>query len=73
MTTYGIYGPNSREFLTYGGLVLTHDNVEELMFLLPGSNPRPLPKSIRWEQTLPIRYHPEMASIKWPLDRKGFK
>ena len=73
MTRYGLFGAKSRDFLTYRGRILVHDNDRELAYLLPGSTPRPLPRDIPAELTLPIRLHPELAAIRWPLDRGDFQ
>lgn len=73
MTRYGLYGANSRDFLTLGGRILVHDNQHELEFLTTGAAIRELPGDIPDEQTLPISAHPELAGVTWPLNRAEFR
>lgn len=70
---YGLYGVNSRDFLTFGGRVLVHDNAAELEFLTTGAVVRAVPPSIPDDQTLPISAHPSLAGLRWPLDRRDFR
>lgn len=67
-TRFGLYGPNSHDFLTYGGQVLVHHNRAQLQFLVPGTPVRELPRDIPADQTLPIRFHPDLASVQWTAD-----
>jgi hypothetical protein len=74
VSRYALQGTTSRDLLTYGGKVLVHDNRAELEFLVAGDVrviecPRDLPP----EQTLPIRYHPQLAAVTWPLDPRNFR
>lgn len=69
---FGLYGARSRDFLTHGGLVLVHDNAAELAYLVPGAQVREVPPSIPEELTLPVRFHPDLAAVRWPLQRKDF-
>ncbi|GAA3230688.1 hypothetical protein GCM10017691_23870 [Pseudonocardia petroleophila] len=74
MKRYGLLGNRSRDFLTYGGRVLTHHNAAELEFLVPvGAQVCELPRDIPNEQTLPIAQHPSMAAVRWPLNRSEFR
>ena len=70
---YGLYGDVSHDFLTLDGRVLVHDNAAELAFLVIGATPRELPSSFPADQTLPIRLHPDLAAVRWPLDRRDFR
>lgn len=70
---YGIQGPVSGELVTYGGRVLVHDNAAELGFLLPGARVVTVPRDIPTEQTMPISAHPELAGVRFPLDRRDFR
>jgi hypothetical protein len=73
MARYGLYGAVSRDFLTYMGRILVHDNQHELAFLIPGgATVRELPRDIPDGQTMPIRSHPELAAIQWPLTKGQF-
>ncbi|MEU9819213.1 hypothetical protein ACIGG9_16020 [Pseudonocardia alni] len=73
MNRFGLYSPTTREFFTYAGRVLVHDDRAELEFLFPGSRVREVPSSIPADQTLPIRLHPDLASTTWPLRRTDFR
>jgi len=73
MTRYGLRGPVSRELLTYGGRVLTHNSVAELEFLIPGAQVVTVPRDIPPEQTMPISAHPELTGLRFPLDRRDFR
>lgn len=66
-------GSVSGELLSYRGRVLVHDNPHELEFLFPGTRVVTLPSFVTPELTMPITQHPEMASVRWPLDRKDFR
>jgi hypothetical protein len=67
MTTkrFGLYGNNSRDFLTYEGRVLVHHDRAQLEFLVKGVPVRELPPDIPDDQTLPIRFHPQMCGVEW--------
>ena len=74
MSRYALQGATSRDLLTYGGKVLVHDNRPELEFLMAGDvHIVECPRDIPPDQTLPIRYHPQLAAVTWPLDRKDFR
>ncbi len=74
MKRYGLYGVNSRDFLTYGGLVLVHDNAAELEFLIAGDAVvREIPPDLPESQTCPVRLHPNLANVRWPLSREDFR
>lgn len=72
MKRYGLWGEISRDFLTHGGKVIVHDSAAELEFLVPGTPVREVPPSVPVELTIPIRFHPDMAAVRWPLDRRDF-
>ena len=72
MKRYGLMGERSRELLTYGGRVLWHDNRAELEFLVTGAKVVELPGDIPPDQCLPIRLHPDLAAVQWPLTREQF-
>lgn len=62
------------DLLTWRGRVLVHDNADEMGFLFAGDvRVVQCPRDIPPEQTLDIRYHPNLASVRWPLDRKDFR
>lgn len=66
---FGLYGDHSKDFLSYGGQILVHHNEAQLRFLVPfGATVRELPSDIPEDQTLPIRFHPEMCGVQWTAD-----
>lgn len=78
MKRYGLYGKTSKTFLTYGGRILWHDSRDELAFLFPvarngGTQVREIPPDIPPDQCLPVRDHPDMGFVKWPLTRDQFR
>lgn len=73
MPRYGLVGARTRDFLTYSGRVLVHDNRAELEFLVPGTPVREVPPSFPPDQCLPIRHHPDLAAVQWPLNRSDFR
>ena len=70
---FGLRGAVSGELISYGGRVLVHDNAAELRFLIPGARVVNLPHHIDPEQTMPISAHPELAGVRFPLDRRDFR
>jgi hypothetical protein len=62
---FGLWGPASRDFLTYGGLVLVHHDRAQLEYLVPTTPVREVPPSIPADQTMPIRFHPQLAAVEW--------
>jgi hypothetical protein len=73
MTRYGLWGVNSRDFLTYGGRVLTHESRAELEYLVPNTPVREVPPSFPAEQCLPIKLHPDLVNVQWPLTKEQFR
>lgn len=73
MNRHALVGAVSGELLSLGGRVLVHDNAAELEFLFPGARVVALPSYVPPEQTLPVSAHPEMASVRFPLDRRDFR
>lgn len=74
MSRYALQGTTSRDLLTYGGKVLVHDNAAEMAYLFAGDvRVIDCPRDIQPEQTLPIRYHPQLAAVTWPLDKEQFR
>jgi hypothetical protein len=73
-TRYALQGAVSRDLLTWNGRVLVHDDRAEMEFLFAGDvRVIECPGNIPPEQCLEIRYHPDLASIQWPLDRRDFR
>lgn len=70
---YVAVGPVSREPLSYGGMILVHEDRAELEFLLPGTQVVEIGDQIPWSDTMPIRQHPELSKVEWPLRREDFR
>jgi len=75
MRRYGLYGTISRDFLTWRGLILVHDNASELEWMCPKGTAvvRELPKDIPHEQTMDILYHPNFEGVKRPITKEQFR
>lgn len=59
------------DVFTYQGKVLVHENLHELEFLFPGRkfvnlNTSELPR-------MPLRDHPDMAPVRFPLRKEDFR
>lgn len=74
MNRYALQGALSRDLLTWNGKVLVHGDKAEMEFLFTGDvRVIPCPRDIPPEQTIEIRYHPNLASVTWPLRREDFR
>lgn len=74
MSRYALQGALSRDLLTWNGRVLVHDNAAEMEFLFAGDvRVIDCPRDISPEQTLQIRFHPQLASVTWPLTKEQFR
>lgn len=60
------------DLLSWNGKVIVHDSKPELEFLMRGVRIVECPNDIPDDQTFPIRFHPDMATVTWPLDRRNF-
>jgi len=69
---YGLYGARSRDFLTCGGRILVHPNRAEMEWLLRNVRVREVPRSVPDKQTMPLAAHPQLAGVRFPLNRKDF-
>jgi len=72
---YAMVGAVSGEPLSYGGLILVHDNPAEMEWLLSGTRNRAveLGDQIPDYDTMPLSQHPDLAKISWPLRREDFR
>ncbi len=68
---YALWGDRSQTWITYLGKVLVHGDRAELEFLFPTF--KVVPFVGQTGQTMQIRDHPQMAPVRWPLDRRDFK
>lgn len=73
MKRYGVVGQASRELLSLGGRILVHPDRAELEWLMPGQRVIEVPAHIPAEQTMPWSAHPQMAPVRFPLDRRDFR
>lgn len=75
MKRFGLVGSKTRDFLTYNGKVIVHSDRDELEFLVPTHKGmvREVPPSMPVDQCLPIKFHPDFESVRWPLDRRQFR
>lgn len=63
-----------RDLLTWNGRVLIHNSRAEMEFLLAGEiRVIELPRDVPPEQCLELRYHPNFATVTWPLRREDFR
>lgn len=65
-------GSFSREALSYGGLILVHDDRAELEFIFEGCRVTELGDQIPEYDTMSIKSHPDLSQIRWPLRREDF-
>lgn len=70
---WALQGERSRELLTWRERVIVHDSRPELEFLITGARVIPCPRSIPDEQTLPLKYHPQFAHHRFPLQREDYR
>ncbi len=70
---YVVIGSISNEILTYHGHVLVHDNKEDLEWLIPGHRVVRLPQADIGRSMMYWKDHPDLAAVKWPLDKRDFR
>jgi len=62
------------QLLSYGGKPLVHNSRAELEFLLTGDiRFVPCPPSLREEDCLELRFHPQFSHHQFPLDRSHYR
>jgi hypothetical protein len=71
MALYGIVGKYSKELLTYGGRIITHEDRAEMAYLFP--NDRIAEVRPGNELVMRLVDHPDMAAVRFPLNRKDFR
>ncbi len=69
--TFALKGNTTGQLLTLNGKVLTHDNRAELEFLVPYTEV--VQTDVRFEDSLPIRFHPDLSHISWPIRKADFR
>ena len=72
---FGLYGERSRDFLTYRGRILWHDDAIQLAYLFPvgTATVREIPGDVPAELMLHVSRHPAMTEVSWPLTRDQFR
>lgn len=70
---YGIWGENSRAFLTSGGRVIIHHNRAEMQFLFPHNTIKEIWVSPDPDKTIGLRFVPGLEHIRWPLRKEDFR
>ena len=68
---YGIVGRSTKTLLTYQGKAILHDSREEMEFLFPAEKVIPAPHWV--EDYILLKNHPDMAPVKWPLQKNDFR
>lgn len=67
---YAMWGRSAQSWISYKGKVLIHDNQGEMEFLFPGAVVRPI--TVRPEEGMSIKDHPECAHYRWPIRKEDF-
>jgi hypothetical protein len=68
---YGICGRSTGQLLTCQGMAILHGNREEMEFLFPAEKIVPVPN---WNESfMPLRDHPDMVTVRWPLQKEDFR
>lgn len=77
---FAMVGSVTGEILSYAGRMVLHDNRAELEWLCPGVRvvelPGRSPEEVAHRYGRPamlLRDHPDMAPVRWPLDRRDFR
>jgi hypothetical protein len=72
---FGLFGSQSKDFLTYGGRILWHDNQPEMEFMVPlgTATIREIPRDIPDEQMMPLLDHPQFEGVRRPVTREQFR
>lgn len=71
MSRYALVGATTNDLLTFRGRVLIHGSRHELEFLFPRTRVVEVRGDVGPE--LPIRDHPGLSAVRWPLDRGEFR
>lgn len=77
---YAMVGPATGEILSHGGRMVLHGDRAELEWLCPGVRVVKVrgesPEEVAHRYGRPamlLRDHPDMAPVRWPLDRRDFR
>lgn len=64
-----LVGASSGEILTYRGFAIVHENKRELEYLFPANRVVPIPAYWGLDLTIPLKDHPDMDTVVFPLDQ----
>ena len=64
-----LVGQQTGEILTWKNRALVHENKRELEYLFPGLRVVPLPSYWQEAMTFPLKDHPDMDTVKFPLEQ----
>lgn len=77
MTLYALYGPHTKDLLTWHARPIVHDNRTEMQWLFPTSRVVAVTEADLAKRSplrpLPLREHPELSHMTWPLQREEFR
>jgi hypothetical protein len=62
-----LVGAVSGDILTFRDKALVHENKQELEYLFPANRVVPLPAYWEEELTFPLKDHPDMDTVQFPL------
>lgn len=69
MKKWCLVGASSGEVLTYQMRAIVHENKRELEYLFPANRVVPLPNYWDEAATIPLKDHPDMDTVVFPLDQ----
>jgi len=69
---YAMVGDVSHEPLSYCGLILYHTDRAEMEYLFAGAKVVELGDQIPEQDCMSITQHPDLVSVRWPLQREDF-
>lgn len=64
---YCLIGRVTGDPLSYRGRVIVHDDKAEMEYLFPASRVVELPSYFGEDLTLPLKFHPDMEAVQFPL------
>jgi hypothetical protein len=77
VSLFALYGETTGDLLTLHGRPLVHDNRVEMAWLLPKARIVPVTERDLVARSplppLPLREHPALAHLSWPLRRGEFR
>lgn len=63
MSRFALYGEDTKQMLTLGGLIITHHNRAQMEWLHPGTRVVEVPSDIPESQCMPLAAHPDYATV----------